>query len=1156
MPQQSWILVACATLLAASEPQTVLNRDGLKEAWRQAIYAIEPDRCHGFTAQNAAQNLKLAFDPSGARLVHGDSDIALRLVEFGRGDDLRPPDAAVISGSKNRVEYRRGRLTEWYVNDSSGLEQGFTLSAPPASGNGVIEIALGVDGALHPKLQSSTEVALLDSHDRAVLRYGGLKAWDARGHALDSRIAVANDVVRLIVDDAAAVYPITIDPTVTQVTLTASDAASSTRFGQSVAISGTTAVVGAPSSGGTVGAAYIFISSGGSWQQQAKLTASDGVIGDQFGTAVSIDGQNVVVGAPFAASRGAAYIFTGSGSTWTQQAKLTGSDSVGNDQFGTSVGISGTTAVVGASNAVGHGAAYVFTSASGTWSQQGELTDPDPVAGDLYGMSVSISATTIVVGVPGRANSKGSAFVYATSGTSWVQQALLIAADGATGDKFGSSVAVSGDSAIVGAPDKGGTFTPIGAAYTFIRSGATWTQQAKLQSSDGGGAFGYSVGLSGTTAIVGEIFNSQLKGAAFIFVRSGATWTPQATLTASDIAIGVEFGTSVAISGTSAVSGSPLNTSQQGAAYVFAQSGAAWTQQAEIVPADATSGDAFGNALSVSGETALVGAGSKGSNTGAAYVFVRSATDGTWSQQAKLTVPGLTSGASFGESVSLSGDTALIGASLAAYVFVRSGTSWSMQTKLTPSDAPANFGFAVALDGDTAVVPDFGQNGGRGVGYVFVRSGSTWTQQAKLSPSDAAANDLIGRSVSVNGDTVVMGGSFQNSFQGGAYVFARTGTTWAQQAKLTASDGASGDNFAYSVSVSGDTIIAGAYNKGGAEGAAYVFVRSGSNWTQQAKLQASDAQPKYVFGISVSVDGDLATVGSNGVNSGQGAAYVFARSGSTWSQTMKLTATNGAALDHFGQTASLNGGTLIVGAPSHNGGEGLAYVFLLPTLPDNGLVNAASFAHTVALGSIASAFGTNYANSNIGASVKPLPDTLGNVSITVNNVAAPLIFVGQFQANFQVPFETKPGTATVIVTSNGVASQPATVAVTAEAPGIFVTGTNQAVALNADNTVADDSHPAKVGSVVVMYVTGLGALDHPIPTGSPASSNPLSNAVVVPTATLGGVNAAVQFAGMSPGFVGLGQVNLQIPKLAKGSYPVVLKQGGQTSNNPVISVTP
>jgi adhesin/invasin len=166
-----------------------------------------------------------------------------------------------------------------------------------------------------------------------------------------------------------------------------------------------------------------------------------------------------------------------------------------------------------------------------------------------------------------------------------------------------------------------------------------------------------------------------------------------------------------------------------------------------------------------------------------------------------------------------------------------------------------------------------------------------------------------------------------------------------------------------------------------------------------------------------------------------------------------------------------------------------------------------------------------------------------------------LIFVNQLQANFQMPFETQPGMATVVVTANGLESQAAMVNVSAVEPGIFVAGTNQAVVLNPDNSLADSASPAKVGTVVVMYVTGLGPLDHPLPTGSPASSSPLSNATVVPTVTIGGANAVVQFAGMSPGFVGLGQINMVIPKLATGTYPVVVTQGSQSSNNPVMSVT-
>lgn len=1167
MLQQSWIharfsllFIGCAALLAGDASRNTPNRDGLKQAWTQALYGMEQNSSKEFTAQNAAQNLKLSFGSSETRLVHGNAALALRLVGYGRGAELQPPDRAVLSNTRNRIEYRRGLLTEWYVNEPRGLEQGFTFSSQPSSSvNGPLQIALEIAGALHPKLRSPREVALLDPAGHAVLRYGDLRAWDARGQELASRLQVEGDQIRLVVEDRRAVYPITIDPTVTQIMLVPSDGAGSSDLGQSVSISGNVAVAGAPAEGDATGAAYVFVLSDGIWSQQAKLTASDGVGGDQFGTSVSVDGQTAVIGASGSnSSQGSAYVFVGSGSSWSQQAKLVASDGASGDQFGVSVAVSGNTALVGASgNASGQGAAYIFTLAGTTWSQQAKLIASDAASGDQFGASVSLSGTTAVAGAAGKSGSTGAAYVFISSATTWTQQAKLTASDGVSGDKFGFSVAVSGDTVLAGAPVKNCQFncgTPsaggLGGAYVFAFSGSSWSQQAELASSDGGGAFGYSVAVSGTTAIVVENYNNSLTGAAFAFVRSGSNWTQQAKLLASDRVIGNGI-TAAAVNGNFALFGVPGKNSSQGEAYVFVQTGTNWTQQAELTASEATSADSFGSAITVNGETALVSSPTKASNQGAVYVFVRSDSDGTWSQQAKLTVPG---SASFGGTVSLSADTAVIGATNTAYVFVRSGTSWTQQAKLVGSDTATSdsFGGAVAIDGDTAVIGASAKNNFLGAAYVFVRSGTTWTQQAKLTASDAAANDQFGSSESVSGDTILTGVPFKNSAQGLVYVFVRSGTTWTQQAELTASDGASPDNFGRAISLSGDTALVGAYLKDGGVGAAYIFVRSGTTWTQQAELTAIDPAAGAIFGIAVSIDGGLAVVGAYKGNGGFGEAYVF---GTNWNLSMQLKAANGVTGDSFGRQVSISEGTVLVGAPGRAGGEGAVYVFPFPTLPNSGLVNAASFSHTVAPGSIASMFGTNFANSTGAASVKPLPDTLSGVSILVNNNPAPLIFVNQLQANFQIPFETQPGTATVVVIANGLESQAAMVNVSAVEPGIFETGTNQAVVLNPDNSLADSASPAKVGSVVVMYVTGLGPLDHPLPTGSPASSNPLSNATVVPTVTIGGANAVVQFAGMSPGFVGLGQINMVIPKLANGTYPVVVTQGSQSSNNPVMSVT-
>ena len=360
-----------------------------------------------------------------------------------------------------------------------------------------------------------------------------------------------------------------------------------------------------------------------------------------------------------------------------------------------------------------------------------------------------------------------------------------------------------------------------------------------------------------------------------------------------------QFGFSVSISGDTAVMGAPFDDDDgvnSGSAYVFVRSGTTWTQQALLTASDAAAGDSFGASVSISGDTAVVGANldqDAGSNSGSAYVFVRSGT--TWTQQAKLTASDAAAGDSFGKSVSISGDTALVGAkrnddagtqSGSAYVFVRSGTTWTEQAKLTASDAAAfdEFGFSVSISGDTVVVAAFlddDAGSGSGSAYVFVRSGTTWTQQAKLTASDGAAVDFFGESISISGDTALVGAINDDdagSNSGSAYVFVRSGTTWTQQAKLTASDAAASDQFGESVSISGDTAAVGAFrddDAGSQSGSAYVFVRSGTTWTQQAKLTASDAATGDHFGNSVSISGDTALIGANLNNSSTGSAYIF-----------------------------------------------------------------------------------------------------------------------------------------------------------------------------------------------------------------------------------------------------------------------------------------
>ena len=373
--------------------------------------------------------------------------------------------------------------------------------------------------------------------------------------------------------------------------------------------------------------------------------------------------------------------------------------------------------------------------------------------------------------------------------------------------------------------------------------------------------------------------------------------------------------------------------------------------------------------LSGDGNTLLVGAyaydTTAGINAGSAYVFARNGTN--WSQQDMLTAADGAADDGFGRAVSLSsdGNMALVGAPSGdsprgvnrgcAYVYVRTGANWSLRSKLTASDGAANdsFGYTVSLsgDGNTALMgayADFTPYAFGGSAYVFVWDGTNWSQQAKLLSADGIDNDLFGNAVSLsgNGNTALVGAYSDDAAvgmdAGSAYVFVRGGSTWSQQAKLVPSDAAAADNFGYAVSVSGDgnTALVGAYSDDTAAGfnagSASVFVRSGTNWSQQAKLTAGDGAATDFFGCSVSVSGDGSTalVGAykddKTAGLDAGSAYLFAWSGSNWSQQAQLTAGDGTASANFGSSVCLSSAAdrALVGA-EWDRSVGSAYVFRL-----------------------------------------------------------------------------------------------------------------------------------------------------------------------------------------------------------------------------------
>ncbi len=547
----------------------------------------------------------------------------MELKGYGYEGNVQPVEAAVVRAHEERIFYDRGNITEWYVNGVLGLEQGFTIDAEPgredSPNSKTLAIELEVQGDLRPVWdEEGRTVDFIDSRGLAVLHYGKLRVFDATGAELPAFLALSGAKLRIRVEDTDAVYPITVDPLIfSQTKILPSDGAAEHWFGYSLSIDGDTAVVGQP--GNTIpgedidepGAAYVFVSSGGTWIEQAKLEPADGQVTDEFGIDVAISGDTVVVGSwrndGVASNSGAAYVFTRSGTTWTEEEKLLPSGLAEGDWMGEAVAIDGDTIVLGTRRdsdaGTESGSAYVFARSGGSWSEQAKLTASDAAAQDRFGTSVSVSGDTVIVGAPGQEDDArtdaGAAYVFVRSGLSWSQQAKLKASDGELGDVFGQSVSVDGDTAVIGAFRHGGTGAPggstdPGAAYVFVRSGTTWIEQTKLDPPPGAGAwFGRFVSIDGDVAVIAATMAS----VATVFVRTGDIWSPQAQLRPTDLTSGNRFSRSVSVSGVTLIGGAhqdDTNGTDAGAAYIFEFQLAGLDSPGGTVCGPAGSGACFG----------------------------------------------------------------------------------------------------------------------------------------------------------------------------------------------------------------------------------------------------------------------------------------------------------------------------------------------------------------------------------------------------------------------------------------------------------------------------------------------------------------------------------------------------------------------------------
>jgi FG-GAP repeat len=558
---------------------------------RDPAYAVRAS-AGGFDAVNPRQHLRAHFGASGIQIGSGATGVGLALRTAGFGPSTRPVDEARPRASANRVSYARGDLVEWYANGPLGIEQGFTVNRAP-SGHlpGPLRLSVEVSKAVHAKFDRAGQSIVLERAGQPPIRYGDLVVTDSREHTLPSRLQLHGSKILLSVDAHGADYPLQIDPLI---------------------------------------------------QEDAKLSAGEEGGEELFGlsVAVSADGNTALIGSSASEAAGAAWVFSRSGKTWTQQGgPLTGGEESGNGRFGRSVALSadGSTALIGATrDERGRGAAWVFTRSGGSWTQQGpKLTDVGRGTGKgHFGRAVALSAdgNRALIGSPLAYQSSGAAWLFTRSGTTWMQEGEpLTNGEPALPTRFGVSVALSasGDTALVGGPLDG---HGVGAAWAFTSSGTTWTQQGGKLTGAGEieeGRFGASLALSadGDTALIGGPSDDAKRGATWTFTRSGGAWSQQgAKLTAESESGESKFGSATALSadGDQALIGGPKYSRHLGAAWLFSRVGAIWTQQGErLAGSNETARGSFGSsvALAFDAATALVAGFRNNARVGAVWVF-------------------------------------------------------------------------------------------------------------------------------------------------------------------------------------------------------------------------------------------------------------------------------------------------------------------------------------------------------------------------------------------------------------------------------------------------------------------------------------------------------------------------------------------------------
>jgi FG-GAP repeat len=461
--------------------------------------------------------------------------------------------------------FSRANLSESYVNAKNGLEHWLKLQQRPAGTGTNVWIQFAISGASQPKLLSNRAIELKVNHH--VLSYGGLKVWDASGKPLTARLAVTGRDAAICIDDSNATYPITVDPVWTQQQkLTEPVPGKDYRFGNGIAISGDTAVIGSPNNNVRRGAAYVFNRTGSVWTFTQKLQPTDIAANNFFGLSTTIAGDRIAVGAYGQnAFAGAVYIYKRANGTWTQQTKIDGPGGAAG-YFGYDVSLSGSSLLAGCDGqASDRGFAYVYVEKDGVWSLQQRLGAKDGIADDTFGWSLAIDGDVALISAQGKDNNKGAAYTFTRTGTKWQQEQKIAISTGQDNDSFGYGLSLSGDTAVISAF---GANAGLGRAYIYKHASGAWTQVQSIDSPDASNetSFAYATSLVGDRLALATQADT---GVVYIYDRVSGTFNLSQRLAASDSDVNDYFGQSISLDGTTALVSAIDNLSFQGAVYSF-----------------------------------------------------------------------------------------------------------------------------------------------------------------------------------------------------------------------------------------------------------------------------------------------------------------------------------------------------------------------------------------------------------------------------------------------------------------------------------------------------------------------------------------------------------------------------------------------------------